>query len=163
MRLVLAFFGISSERTPLRSMTQGKCLCGSIQYSISMQPYDCCYCHCSVCRKLTGSDKGVYGTVAKHSLVWETGQALIKEYKQSQQTTRMFCSTCGSYLASTHTLTPDLIYLSLGCLESDDIKQINYQQFTASKASWVTVRGDIPAHEDWPDWMEKYVADLRSR
>ena len=91
----------------------------------------------------------------KSALIWEKGYNQISAYQQTKHTTRMFCASCGSVVASTHNLTPDLIYLSLGGLENGESIQIEYQQFTASKAPWTVISEDIPAYEDWPDWIKR--------
>ena len=100
---------------------------------------------------------GVYGTIKKDKLVWLAGEGLLSSYQQNEALLRMFCSLCGSTLASTHALSPSKIYLALGCLDDQQNIKIDYQQFVESKASWVTVDRAIEAHAGWPEWIKQRI------
>ena len=136
-------------------MYVGKCLCETVEYTVDAPPQDCCLCYCSVCRKLTGSGLGAYGAAKARDFRWVRGEDHVSEYRQNQTTTRYFCECCGSYLASRHTQSPKMIYLSLGCLEDSNQLKLKYQQFVASRASWVTISSDVPTYDEWPDWIAK--------
>jgi len=136
-------------------MNRGSCLCESVTYRISTAPSDCCYCYCSVCRKLSGGAMGAYGTVRRDQFEWTSGEGLLKTYAQTEQSNGLFCSNCGSYVLSCHDLAPDYLYLSLGCLDSDQGIEIKYQQFTASKADWVKLDAAVEQYERFPKWIVK--------
>lgn len=84
----------------------------------------------------------------------------ISTYQQNHHTARLFCSHCGSNLVSTHILTDDTVYVSLGSL--DDTKGINieYQQFTESKAGWVNIDSGVAAHDEWPELIKARAKEL---
>jgi len=126
------------------------CLCGLIQYELRAEPFDCCYCHCSICRKLTGAAYGAYGSVAKADFSWTLGEASLTTYIQNENTRRLFCSGCGSYLLTTYTLEPQTVFVTLGSLDADAVS-ISYQQFVDSKATWCKIDKNIRMYEDWPD------------
>ncbi|MFT4729996.1 MAG: hypothetical protein ACI9UN_004518 [Granulosicoccus sp.] len=132
-------------------MNKGSCLCKSVTYEINSAPYDCCFCHCSICRKLTGSSYGTYGTVANGHFRWTAGKELLDTYAQSEQMRRLFCTACGSYMITLYALEPENVYLSLGCLENDGDVKIAYQQFVGSKASWTILDHSITQHHKWPE------------
>jgi len=134
-------------------MIEGQCQCQSIRFSLMSIPFECCYCHCSICRKLTGSSYGTYGTVPKSDFKWLQGEGLVSNYSQNENLERSFCSVCGSLLKSEHHLDPSNVFLSLGCLESasEDLT-IEYQQFVESKASWHQLDPKIKSHRKWPKW-----------
>lgn len=134
-------------------MIQGSCQCKSIRYEVSTAPIDCCYCHCSVCRKLTGSSRGTYGTIARSKFTWLAGENLLQTYQQNKFLRRKFCSSCGSFMISLHDLDPSNIFISLGCLDSVDNINIDYQQFVDSKANWVSLDKSVKQHSDWPEWV----------
>lgn len=131
-------------------MINGSCLCGKIKYQINQEPVDCCYCHCAICRKLTGSLGGAYGAVLKNNFTWLTGQESITTFKPTTDTTRYFCSVCGSFLVSEHIEDQDNVYLSLGCIDDKITGIVEFHQFVAGKPDWVYLSDDIPHYSKWP-------------
>lgn len=138
-------------------LNKGSCQCNAIRYEFHGAPFNCCYCYCSICRKLTGSAMGSYGTVEKERFRWVEGEGLLGVYEQNKSLKRMFCSQCGSFIAGTHKLDPANIFISLGCLESDEQVEIEYQQFVNSKANWVQLDETIQMHKEWPAWVYEKV------
>ena len=133
-------------------MNKGSCQCGSIQYQFEGDPFDCCYCHCTVCRKLTGSAMGAYGSIRKSDFSWINGEELLSCYQQTDTTARLFCLICGSYLVTTHSADPENIFLSLGALDTPVNSAPKFRQFVASKADWDKYQTKLPAHRGWVDW-----------
>jgi len=138
----------------------GSCQCRAIQYKISEKPFDCCFCHCSICRRLTGSAAGSYGTLSSYNFHWLKGESLLSSYKQNERLIRQFCSQCGSPIVSHHSLAPDQCFISLGSLDSDHGVSIEYQQFVASKANWSSVNEGIRQHQEWPQWVYDKVENI---
>ncbi|MBL4866441.1 MAG: GFA family protein [Pseudomonadales bacterium] len=131
---------------------KGSCQCGSVQYQFTNNPFDCCYCHCSVCQKLTGSAMGAYGSVHTQDFLWTQGEELLSLYQQKETTTRKFCSKCGSYLITTHSADPDNLFISLGALDSLIDSAPEFRQFVGSKAVWDKYENKLPEHNEGVDW-----------
>lgn len=68
----------------------GGCLCGAVRYEVQGEPYIAGHCHCSICRKLTGS---VFSATAN----WHQSQFQMSGDIQTYER-RSFCPTCGSRL-----------------------------------------------------------------
>lgn len=100
---------------------------------------------------------GTYGTVPKNLFRWVQGKDLISTYQQNENLKRMFCSQCGSFLAGTHDLDLNNIFISLGSLDSNADIEIQYQQFINSKAEWVKLDKNIKFHEEWPKWVYEKI------
>lgn len=130
---------------------RGSCSCGACQYLFSTEIEFCSYCHCSICRKLTGSAFAAYGEIPVSAFEWEYKDKKTKSFNPTPDTTRYFCGDCGSFLASTHIEATDRIYLSLGCVISGVPETINLEQFFASKAPWHPPNSDQPVHDEWPE------------
>jgi len=138
-------------------MLTGSCLCKSVSYKIANTPSNCNYCLCSVCRRLTGSAMAAYGAVQRSDFAWANGEGLLHTYQQNELSNRVFCSKCGSCVVSHHDLAPDFYFVSLGCLDSHNEIDIEYQQFVASKAEWVNLDPTIEQCEAYPEWVfERY-------
>lgn len=132
-------------------MIQGACLCGAVELQIDGEIKDASYCLCSICRKLTGSAFGAYGSVERTRFRWVQGEENLSEYHPTPSTKRLFCATCGSFLATEHKLEPDSIFVSLGSLADEAELEVLYHQFVGSRASWHTIRDRLLQHQDWPD------------
>ena len=84
----------------------GGCLCGAVRYEVRGEPYISGLCHCTTCRKLTGSQ---FSATAN----WRGAQfQMTGELKTYQR--RSFCSTCGSRLFF---LLKDGVEVFLGTLD----------------------------------------------
>ncbi len=135
-------------------MHYGSCLCGSIKYEFENEPFDCCYCHCSICRKLTGSNAGAYGSVARDDFTWLDGERNLSQFKPTSATTRYFCRSCGSFLLTEHVAERHNVCVSLGTLDSAIGSAPEYRQFTGSSATWSRIRDHLPTYDAWPQSSE---------
>ncbi len=68
----------------------GGCLCGAVRYEVEGEPYIAGLCHCTICRKLTGSP---FSATAN----WHAGQFRMTGEVQTYER-RSFCPTCGGRL-----------------------------------------------------------------
>ncbi len=135
-------------------MTTGTCLCGKIIFEVNDDITEATVCHCSICRKATGSAYGAYGGVPSENLIWTQGKDQLNEFKVTEVLKKYFCNTCGSTLITRHQSWPDYAFFSLGCLDGDLKVSIKYHQFVASKANWVKICGDTKQFDEWPDEYE---------
>lgn len=112
----------------------GSCLCGKVKFEIDGLLPNIANCHCSMCRKFHGAAFGTYGTA--HSLIWISGQELIKIYKSSDKAERGFCSHCGSSLYY-KLASPDSAYeIALGVLDQEPNYPVNADIYCDSRAKW---------------------------
>jgi len=130
---------------------RGSCACGSIVYEVQGKLTDCCFCHCEICQKLTGSAAGAYGSASRSQFVWIKGDQLLSTYKPTADSRRHFCSSCGSFLLTEHTIEPDNVFISLGSLDKATELKLEYHQFTKSKAKWNIRDNNLPEFTEWPD------------
>jgi len=70
----------------------GGCLCGKVRYTVRGEPYKSGLCHCSDCRRVTGSAFLAYADWRPSEFAF-TGEI-------STFNGRSFCLTCGSRLFS---------------------------------------------------------------
>jgi hypothetical protein len=109
------------------------------------------FCHCSKCRKLTGSAVAAYGAVNKSDFVWVKGERNLTHYVSGTNSSRKFCRKCGAFLLSEHLLEPDFLFIYLGSLDSDDELDIEYHQYVGSKARWYMIDDNLVKYQAWPD------------
>lgn len=125
-------------------MLTGSCLCGSIKYTLQLDNIETLvFCHCSRCRKETGSAFNSAAPINKTELEITEGKDLIKIYADNG-VNRHFCPTCGSKLFTSRDTMPDAYRLRVGTLDStiNPIKKIHI--FTGSKANWEEICDNHP-------------------
>lgn len=112
----------------------GSCLCGEVRYAVDGS-FDRFYlCHCSHCRKDTGSAHAanLFSSTAK--LSWLSGQSSITTFQLPHtRYARSFCAICGSALlfADAH-----MTVVPAGSLDQDIRIAPDGKIFTASRATW---------------------------
>jgi hypothetical protein len=60
-------------------MLSGRCLCGGVRFEINGRLGPVIYCHCSMCRRATGSSCATNASVRTENHRILKGQELIKE------------------------------------------------------------------------------------
>jgi hypothetical protein len=133
---------------------QGKCLCEKVRFHVQFRLNAIYYCHCSQCRRASGSSFATNVAVARRNLTITAGQDLIRSYSSSPGKHRRFCSNCGSPLYSEYSDEPDTIYLRVGTVDDNGQLRACAHIHTESRASWYAIRDDLPQHPHDTDVRE---------
>lgn len=128
-------------------LIQGSCLCGRVRYRISGDLSPAVYCHCTWCRKASGSSFATNASVARDAFAFVAGEELVGEYESSPGQFRCFCTRCGSPLVKRNAARPDELRVRLGTLDDDPKVQAVAHIFVRSKAPWMVIADDLPQHE----------------
>src|SRR5580704_17444470 len=102
---------------------EGSCLCRGVRYEIAGELGDFGYCHCTSCRKASGSAHGANAPVERERFVLLSGAELLREFASSPGKLRVFCGTCGSPLYAYLAASPDVLRVRLGSLDTPFDKQ----------------------------------------
>ena len=62
-------------------VAHGSCLCKKVQYEVELPFERFMYCHCTRCRKATGSPHAANGFVKPETFRWTQGEELVKRYE----------------------------------------------------------------------------------
>ncbi len=62
----------------------GSCLCHEVKFSITNEIETIYHCHCSLCRKQSGTGSNAATLVGKDKFKWVSGLELIRTYKRKQ-------------------------------------------------------------------------------
>ena len=129
---------------------RGSCLCGSVQYEISGDPQKFYHCHCSRCRKASGTGHASNLLIKPGAIKWNKGEDLIKAYKipEAKRFTRCFCSVCGSAVPR-YVKETDFIVIPAGSLDSDPTIRPQARIFWDSRASWSCGGDSLPVHSEY--------------
>ena len=122
----------------------GGCLCGAVRYTIDGAIGPAGYCHCTDCRRVTGSafnisapvrlaDFEITGTLGSHGHPAESGTIL----------TRYFCAICGSPIYGASPAHPDIIYVRAGTFDDPAAIRPDRQSWTRSRVDWAEIPATI--------------------
>lgn len=131
-------------------MHQGSCLCGAVRYEITGELGPIFLCHCSKCRKASGSAFNAVAPVSRCIFYLLSGQDAVAKYESSPGVRLAFCRQCGSSLYSERDSLPDLLRLRIGTLDTPAGAQPAAHIFVASKADWYEIHDDAPQHTERP-------------
>lgn len=129
---------------------KGECLCGCCRYSITAEKPNAMYlCHCSRCRKETGTVHGANVFFEKAQIAWEKGQENITHFKlKGTQKQRAFCKICGSPLPRKEGATS--VVLPAGSLDEDINLKPTAHIYYASRSSWEEKIVDLKRFDELP-------------
>lgn len=138
-------------------MFEGSCLCGHVRYRLTAEPGAFGYCHCTSCRKASGSAHAANAPVDRAAFELLQGQSSIREFESSPGKFRAFCSNCGSPLYAYLAATPDVLRIRLGTLDTPFTKQPQAHTWVSEKAPWEPITDAIPRFETWatPDVLHQ--------
>jgi hypothetical protein len=102
-------------------------------------------CHCSKCRRATGSAFHASAVCRPEQFRWLAGEDAISEYEDTPHYRTRFCSRCGSPVPS-FLEAFGVVFLHVGGLEDDHGREISHHIFTDSKASWFEIRDGAPRY-----------------
>ncbi len=117
-------------------MISGQCNCGSVQFEVDSRPDGVFVCHCSICRRHTGTNGNAVLVVGKDAFRWTTGEAQISTWKKPGHDWQIwFCRVCGSQTPGENDAST--MFVPAGLLNEDleDLKVIHHI-WVDSKANW---------------------------
>lgn len=130
---------------------KGSCLCRKVSYVIRGDLGIFQYCHCSRCRKFTGSAFAANLLVSPADFQWLTGESYVGRYTPGgvRHFATGFCRVCGSslpWLAQ----SGKTVVVPAGTLDEDPQIRPIQNIYCASQAVWYTQPGFLPEHDELP-------------
>ncbi len=131
--------------------TKGSCLCGKVEYEITGSLGVFQYCHCSRCRKFSGSSYTANIIVAPNQFKWISGEELLGryEYPQARHFATSFCTHCGSSLPW-KTNSEKAVVIPAGTLDGDPELRPFQNIYYGSRADWYEDASDLIQYEELP-------------
>ncbi len=133
-----------------QSMLRGSCLCGAVQYEVSGEPSRFYHCHCSRCRKATGTGHASNLFLQPATLKWVKGEDNMHWFKLpgAKRFSRRFCVTCGSPLPR-QVPDSDIVIIPAGSLDSEPTIAPQARIFTGSRATWSCSGDELPTFSEY--------------
>jgi hypothetical protein len=126
----------------------GSCLCGGVRFKVTRPFRRANHCHCSRCRKHSGTFGLTQGRVPREGFRLLAGEDLLRVYRPDGGAAKVFCSVCGSSLfGGTWPEGPE-VSIRLGALDGDPGIRPEYRSFVGSRAVWDELPADgLPRFE----------------
>lgn len=128
----------------------GSCLCAAVAFEIEGEFQHFYLCHCTHCRKDTGSAHAANLFSGTAVLRWLRGENRITRFTLAgTRHSRSFCSTCGSALPDLQ-MGGALLVVPAGSLDSLLAIRPDAHLFAASRAAWDQALESLPAMAGLP-------------
>lgn len=131
-------------------MLSGSCLCGALRYEIDDKLGPIAFCHCSNCRKASGTAFATNASVARDAFRWVSPTELLGSYESTPGVFRQFCRGCGSQLLAHRDSMPDILRLRIGSLDTKIATKPELHIFVGSKAEWYDIADALPQYQERP-------------
>ncbi|HEX9947483.1 MAG TPA: GFA family protein [Allosphingosinicella sp.] len=125
---------------------EGGCACGSVRYQLRSDPFDCGWCHCRICRRVSGAPAMVFATVPAGDLAWTKGGDKVKSFESSSFGRRRYCGECGTPFLMEVDHQPETVDFSVATLDSPGAVTPGFHIFWGSRIPWFEVKDDLPKH-----------------
>lgn len=128
-------------------MIIGKCNCEAVQFAILSEPKDIYMCHCSICRKATGTN-GIGVLVVNNSdFQWQKGQDAVATWKKPNSDWQTwFCKSCGSKVPGDN--DSERKFIPVGLIKDDKGLSVTHHIWVDSKAHWDEIGDEGTLHPE---------------
>lgn len=126
---------------------KGSCLCGKCIFDLKGNIGPVAKCHCSKCRKVSGTGSNAVHWARPENIEWVSGYENIKTFKKSDGWSSTFCNECGSPL-------PMLIQdgktwvVPAGLLDEDPGVGVRAHIWTEGKPEWDVIGDNAPQYPE---------------
>ena len=116
----------------------GRCHCGGIRYTASVDPVRTTICHCTDCQRLTGSAYRVSVPAIEGSFELTAGEPSIyvKIGDAGSRRAQAFCPDCGSPMYTYDADRPAVYGLRVGCIDERQALVPGKQKWCRSALRW---------------------------
>jgi hypothetical protein len=123
----------------------GKCFCGAVAYTVADEFLYAANCHCSDCRRTTGSAFKPFAGIEREKLTVAKGREHLMIFGEDGGNDT-HCKVCGSLLYSV-VRAGAYVHVAMGTLIDAPTIRPSKHIFVGSKAPWFTITDDLPQFE----------------
>lgn len=126
-------------------MLNGRCFCGVVEYAVADEFLYAANCHCSNCRRTTGSAFKPFAGIERPKLKVIKGSDLLLIFGEADANDT-HCPACGSLLYSV-VRDGNYVHVAMGTLTDAPAIRPTHHIFVGSKAPWFTITDDLPQYD----------------
>jgi hypothetical protein len=124
----------------------GRCFCGAVHYAVADEFIYAANCHCSGCRRATGSAFKPFAGIERDKLVVTEGRDNLMFFGD-ENGHDAHCKVCGSLLYSL-VRAGAFVHVAMGTLVDTPAIRPTEHIFVGSKAPWFTITDDLPQFKE---------------
>lgn len=129
----------------------GGCLCGAVRYESTAEPIAAGHCHCTDCRKTSGTGHCSHLFLAEDAFTI-TGE--VKFYDKASDSgntvSRGFCPTCGAAVYSRNSGMPGMVFPRASSLDDLEVFKPQMVVYAKRAASWDEIDPALPHFDGVP-------------
>lgn len=121
------------------------CACGQASITVNALPTLHGVCHCSNCKRRTGSAFGISAYFDRSAITSVEGETCVYAFHhagQNHDQERHFCKRCGTTLFWYLSTLPDKIGIAGGCFPEGSLPEPNASYTDRKRFPWVTLPGN---------------------
>ncbi len=126
------------------------CACGQASITVHADPEMHGICHCTNCKRRTGSAFGISSYFPKSCVIEQTGSTSVYAFHHASQNhdqERHFCSKCGTTLFWFVSTLPELIGIAGGCFADGGLPEPKYSVTHHKKEAWLALPSEWKVYE----------------
>jgi hypothetical protein len=136
---------VTSSNTASDRTLAGKCFCGAVHYAVADEFAYALNCHCSNCRRTTGSAFKPFAGIQREKLVFTKGEQCLMIFGD-ENAHDAHCRQCGSLLYSV-VRDGAWVHVAMGTLQDEPSIRPTAHIFVGSKAPWFTISDGLPQYQ----------------
>jgi hypothetical protein len=127
----------------------GGCGCGAVRFEVTAPLVFAGYCHCTRCRRRTGTAAAASARAAPGSFRIVSGEEHLGRWAPGGGFDKVFCARCGSALFAQDPDDHDVVAIRMGAFDGDPGIRPSLHQFVAYAAPWEPMPDDgLPRHPE---------------
>lgn len=130
-------------------MLKGHCSCGAIAIEVEDAFRYAAYCHCSRCRRRSGSAFNAFGGIEAHKLHISVGAEWLVRLQESEEGYHAHCRKCCSPLFAL-IRRQQFAHVQLGVLTDAPTRRPDHHIQVGSKAAWYEIGDGLPQYDEFP-------------
>ncbi len=132
----------------------GRCLCGSVQYTVEGEPIIVAHCHCEDCQRWSGAGHSTAAMFSNDKFqmtgLVETFKLQSHNGKEVTEVTRVFCPSCGSSIYGCNTGSKGFLAICLGTFDDSSEFVPSVTIFSCDRKPWDMMDVSIETFETQP-------------
>jgi hypothetical protein len=132
----------------VNQLLAGKCLCGAVHYAVKDEFLYAMNCHCSNCRRATGSAFKPFAGIERYKLSINQGEGSLLLFGDEKASHDVHCKLCGSLMFSV-VRGGEFVHVTLGTLVDAPTIRPSAHIFVGSKAPWYSITDRLPQHDEF--------------
>jgi hypothetical protein len=127
------------------------CACGQASITVNAPPTMHGVCHCTNCKRRTGSAFGISAYFDRAAVVGHTGRTNTYSFhheKMNHDQERHFCAHCGTTLFWYVSTLPEKIGIAGGCFADEEVGAPTYSVTDKKRLRWVGLPAEWEIYAD---------------